>query len=242
MPVIKAVLFDLDGTLLDRDETFRRFLRSQARRRPDLIPAHVAPSYAAAAMEIDRDGYQPMEVVFNRIAGFLLGDPNKAKALFRDFRDRFPEECVAMEGAEDTVHALKERGLKTGLITNGFEGIQQRKVRKLSFLDRFDAVLLAEFEGFRKPDPAIFRRALERLEVRPGEAVFVGDNPEVDVRGAKGAGLWSVWMRTNHWPEPDESDATIDALSEVLAVVEGLGREEAQLRWGDLGQPTGPAE
>ncbi|MGI9628743.1 MAG: HAD family hydrolase [Longimicrobiales bacterium] len=228
MPVIKAVLFDLDGTLLDRDETFRRFLESQARRHPDLVPARQIPSYVAGAMEIDGDGYEPMDVVFSRIAESLLGDPSKASCLFDEFRARFPEECVPTEGAEDAVQALEQLGLKTGLITNGSEGIQQRKVQKLSFIARFDAVLISEFEGLRKPDPAIFERALERLEVQAGEAVYVGDNPEADVRGAKGAGLWSVWMRTGHWPEPEEADAAIDALPELVTVVQGLAQGDAQ--------------
>ncbi|MFT4192684.1 MAG: HAD family hydrolase, partial [Comamonas sp.] len=87
-----------------------------------------------------------------------------------------------------------------------------------------DAILVSEAEGVHKPDPLIFQRALRALGLAAHEAVHVGDHPVNDVAGAHAAGLRTVWLRDNYWPEPPEADATINLLSELPALLaDGLG-------------------
>ena len=65
-----------------------------------------------------------------------------------------------------------------------------------------DAILISEAEGLRKPDAAIFCRAAERVGARPGECLFVGDNPEADIFGAHAAGMKTAWFNPGAvWPE-----------------------------------------
>jgi len=59
-----------------------------------------------------------------------------------------------------------------------------------------------------------------RLDVAPSDCVFVGDNAEADVRGAKGAGMRAVWIRDAWWEEPMEADAVIDEVRELPSVIE----------------------
>lgn len=66
----------------------------------------------------------------------------------------------------------------------------------------FDAVVVSDTVGWRKPAPVIFRVALERLGVEPDEALFVGDRPEIDVAGAHGVGLPVAWLNPEGAPLP----------------------------------------
>jgi putative hydrolase of the HAD superfamily len=94
--------------------------------------------------------------------------------------------------------------------------MQQAKLSALALASAFDAVLISEAEGLSKPDPAIFHRALERLGVAPGHAVFVGDHPDFDVAGARAAGLRAVWRPGSLARPPVAADAAIEHLGDLL--------------------------
>ena len=66
------------------------------------------------------------------------------------------------------------------------------------------------------PDPEIFQRALERCGVEPCQALFVGDHPDVDVAGARRAGLVAVWKFVPYWTLTTENMMTVHRLEEIL--------------------------
>ena len=151
--------------------------------------------YVRTLIELDRDGYAPRNELF---AGTLarVGLPSElAETLLRDYRAGFPNACVLFPDAAATLSALRAAGLKLGLITNGSVRMQSAKLTCLALAPAFDTILISEAEGVSKPDPEIFRRALARLRTGPEHAVFVGDHTEVDVCGARGAGMKAVWRR-----------------------------------------------
>jgi putative hydrolase of the HAD superfamily len=82
----------------------------------------------------------------------------------------------------------------------------------------FRHYLISEQEGIDKPDPRIFRRALERCGVSACESMFVGDHPEIDIQGAKSAKLVPVWKAMPYWHQPKDV-LTIYELSELLPLV-----------------------
>jgi HAD superfamily hydrolase (TIGR01662 family) len=121
-----------------------------------------------------------------------------------------------------TLSALRSAGLRLGLITNGSVSMQSRKLECLSLSSSFDTILISAAEGISKPDPEIFQRALERLEANAPESVFVGDHPEVDISGARSAGMRAIWRRDSTVSRVVETDATIDEVHDLLDML-GLG-------------------
>ena len=75
-------------------------------------------------------------------------------------------------------------------------------------------------EGIEKPDPAIFRLALERSGIDPGEAVYVGDHPRIDVEGARAVGMDAVLIdRRERYPGFEGK--RIETLEHLLPILEG---------------------
>ncbi|MGY8823210.1 MAG: HAD family hydrolase [Candidatus Latescibacterota bacterium] len=123
-----------------------------------------------------------------------------------------------MPGAKETLSALRVRGLKTAIITNGGTRTQNTKIDLLGLRDLVDAVVISEAAGIKKPAARIFAMALEQVEVEASAAVFVGDHPNNDVLGAQRAGLTAVWMRDYHtWPQNEsEPQWQVDRLIDIL--------------------------
>jgi len=213
---IQAVVFDLDGTLLDRRRSFEQFARDQWDRFVNSLQPADREQYVRTLIELDRDGYAPRKSLFTgAIARF--GIPLEvADALLNDYRAGFPSACVLFPDASQTLSCLRTSGLKLGLITNGSLRMQSRKLHCLALAPMFDTILISEAEGISKPDPQIFHRALERLDTSPARAVFVGDHPEVDVAGARAAGMHTIWRRDPDRPRPIEADGVIDEVSDLL--------------------------
>jgi HAD superfamily hydrolase (TIGR01509 family) len=119
----------------------------------------------------------------------------------------------------ELLDALRDRGLKVGLISNVFDppSLMRGLFAELGLLERLDAVALSAEVGKRKPHPAIFQSALEQAGVLPAEAVMVGDRLREDVGGAQGVGLAAIQAA---WFERDGSGAAVpSAIAETPADV-----------------------
>ena len=145
--------------------------------------------YVQTLIERDRDGYSPRESLFTGL-GTQFGLPSGvAETLLNDYRAGFPNSCVLFPDAVGTLSCLRASGLRLGLITNGSIHMQRRKLECLALSPLFDTILISDAEGVSKPDREIFHRALERLDTHPAQAAFVGDHPDLDVAGARAAGM-----------------------------------------------------
>jgi putative hydrolase of the HAD superfamily len=219
---LRAVLFDLDGTLLNRRETFRCHIERQVARLADVF----APAGAVdldRMIAIDDNGNCPRGDFYRRIESEFGLVPGASSRLLADFEAQFPETCIPAANLYVTLEALRSAGLRLGLITNGRLSVQGRKVDGLDIRRFLEVVLISESIGVRKPDPRIFAEALFQMGVSPASAMYVGDNPEVDVVGAKRSGLLAIWKRDRYWAEPEDVDGVIDDLVELLPLVLGRG-------------------
>ena len=211
---IDAVVFDLDGTLFDRRETFRRHVELQARRLGDLF-AGVGTAGLERIVTLDANGTLPRSVFFRQVETELGLPAGSWSRLRDDFEAHFPEDCVPAPHLHSTLETLRAAGLKLGLITNGRMVMQTRKIDGLGIRNLFGTVVISEATGIRKPDPRIFAQAVNALDVDPALAVYVGDNPEADIAGAKASGLLAIWKRDGFWPGVAAADWVIDDLAEI---------------------------
>lgn len=124
-------------------------------------------------------------------------------------------------GTLDVLATLRERGMKLGMITNGFAETHYEKLELLGLQSAFDAVLCADEVGMVKPDPKIFLHACELLGTPPARAAMVGDRYFRDVIGARDAGLFTVYINVHSERIPAEAapDASVHGIREVLAVL-----------------------
>ena len=220
---IQAVVFDLDGTLLDRRRSFERFVRNQWERFAHCLQTADQEQYVQILVELDRDGYAPRTSLFTGLITRFRLPPGVAETLLDDYRAGFPSACLLFPDAAETLSCLRTSGLKLGLITNGSIRMQSRKLQCLALSPLFDTILISDAEGISKPDRQIFHRALERLDTTPAQAVFVGDHPELDVAGARAAGMQAVWRRDPSVSRMVEADCVIEELADLLTWL-GLGR------------------
>jgi putative hydrolase of the HAD superfamily len=216
-PEIRAVLFDLDHTLWERDAAVCRLFAAQHTAFPALATAP-RDEYVKRIMMLDEHGAADKEAMYEQVVREFGLEPWIADALRTHFWANYKNYFEPVPDAFRVLNALRAAGLKTGIITNGTMAAQDAKISGLGLAPLMDVILISEREGIRKPDRAIFQRAVDRLGVRSGAAWFVGDHPEFDVRGAAEAGLTAVWVRS--WAEAaPEATHTISALGELLPLL-----------------------
>jgi len=126
---------------------------------------------------------------------------------------------VPVPGAVETIAALRERGLKTGLITVCSEDVVSLWA-ETDFHGLFDAEVFSAAGGLRKPDPQIYGIALEKLGVEAKDAMFVGDGANDELGGAERVGMTAIGVDspTGELPE-DWNGLRIRELPELLKLV-----------------------
>lgn len=219
---MKAILFDLDDTLLSRRAAVKRmFQRIQSRWYGAALPAEALGRFLAW----DGDGYGSKPDMF---AALFAAYPPKRSMAIEDalaLWDREFPSCFALPPEHRVwLVALRER-YRLAIVTNGATQVQWAKVRQTDLQELVDAVIVSEEAGFWKPDARIFQLALERLGVAPEEALFVGDNLKNDIAGAQAAGMRAVWIRPEG-ARRDENilpDAEITELTQLDGVLDGVG-------------------
>jgi putative hydrolase of the HAD superfamily len=199
-PRTMTVLFDAGGVLLDLDYAFLKRLL-EARHVATTIGG-LSESESLARTAIDRrvrDGGRTSEAWrdYFRILLTRVGAPPEGTEEIIDTlaeaHERVGLWTVAIDGAVATVRALKEAGHRLGVVSNA-EGRVERDLDGAGFAGLFETVVDSHVVGVEKPDPGIFRIAMERMSVSPGTAVYLGDVPAVDVAGARAAGLTPVLL------------------------------------------------
>ncbi len=214
--MIRAVFFDLDGTLYDRDAVMQKLVEEQFEVFRESLGDIGKSQFVQRILDLDAHGYGDDPFLYERVVSEWGLGPGLAGRLVRYFREHYDRHCSLSDDAWATLHTLRASGKKLGVITNGPIEWQQKTLACLGLDSFFDTVLISELEGLSKPDRHIFARALERCHVSPAEALFVGDHPRIDVAGAQAAGLTAAWKRVPYWELTVEGALTIDRLSDVL--------------------------
>jgi putative hydrolase of the HAD superfamily len=124
--------------------------------------------------------------------------------------------CSTAADAHRTLGRLRRAGLRLGVVSNS-DGRVEVALTAAGLRDYFDVIIDSALVGTEKPDPAIFRAALAALKVAPEEAIHVGDLYEVDVLGARAAGVEAVWFAPGQSAAADcRSVRSLGALADDL--------------------------
>lgn len=194
--MIEAVLFDLDDTLYPEEEFVRSGFRAVGR---ELESRGLCSGARASELFVTIHKGEGRDAVLDKGLRRLGLSPTLASELVATYRAHDPVQLTLFPGVSELLRRLR-MVVKVGVVTDGWLGVQKRKVAALGLEDQVDAVFCSDELGraLWKPDPAPFLGCLDRLGgVKPERAVFVGDNPARDVAGALAAGLRPVLLRTD---------------------------------------------
>ncbi|MGI6244786.1 MAG: HAD family hydrolase [Pseudochelatococcus sp.] len=221
---VSAVMFDLDETLFNRSDSLRAFVENQFSGRA-LGNLGNLRAVGDRFLALDRRGRTSKREVYDALLA-ETGFPDSAASatLFDDYETNAWRFARAFDGMAELLSWLANSGRRTAIVSNGQTHIQLRSLLALN-LDRLvNTYLISEQEGCRKPEPAIFRRAAERLGVSVVDCVFVGDSPEADMIGARSLNMKTIWFPNGAvWPEHYDwqPDAVIGSLPEIRDLIEG---------------------
>lgn len=244
MPIIQAVLFDLGGTLLHYEHppenTFeaingrvlRGFLKVAMQSGvkvsdPELAGRAVARMAAALEAKAKRTHYsnQAETVVREGLEAVGVRMPEK---VFGDAMAAYYEVISAAvepvgDNTADVLSRLSDEGRLLGVVSNTLwaPDIHDADLARFGLLDFLPVRVYSSRAGYIKPDERIFRQALDRFDVAPAEAVFVGDKIAVDVVGPQKIGMRAILV-TCPWRDEHSDEVTPDARLESLDELPGL--------------------
>ena len=231
MPPLRAVLFDWGGTLtwfhsIDMIDGWRVAAQVLA---PDRVD-EVAKALLAAENEVWARTTSTLrsattaEVLRNAsvATGLPVDDVLHDEAILR-YLEHWSPTTRAREDAQPMLEALRSRGLRTGLLSNTHwpQQVHEEWLERDGLLHLLDARIYTSELEHVKPHPEAFNALLAAVDVRPAQAIFVGDRLHDDISGAAALGMRTVWVRNDAVPKADVvPDAVIGELKELLDVVD----------------------
>jgi putative hydrolase of the HAD superfamily len=231
---LAGVVFDLDDTLHDDTRAYQSAAREVAE---EIAAAHgvdaekVLAAYIQSASRYWRAlGVEHLrtpiadsryELWTDGLAAVGIHDAATVRAATLRYGDCRRKYYSPFPGALELLDTLRKRGLKLGLITNGFAETHYEKLELLGLERAFDAVLCADEVGMVKPDPRIFLHACELLATPPERTAMVGDRYFRDIVGARDAGLFTVYLDVHEEKIPPDKapDVRVKGIEEVLSAL-----------------------
>jgi HAD superfamily hydrolase (TIGR01549 family) len=206
--VCKAVIFDYIGTLVNcrnysMDASKLNLYNALVAEGFDINENKFMATYGLAHENYRKVRYEQLKEVTNTIwvaealcnLGFeVTADDPRIKAALNVFFQDFIDTLELREGAKKLIKQAQQRG-KVALISNfTYAPVIYKSLRALGISEFFSLVVVSDDVGWRKPSSHIFQTALNKLQIRASEAVYIGDSPNEDIKGAKTAGLKTVFV------------------------------------------------
>jgi putative hydrolase of the HAD superfamily len=239
----RAMLIDMDDTILSAygrpeiawNDIAAEFAGEFAPLPPQQVAAAILASarrfWAAAEPEwrlkLDQARREVVAGGFAALAAAGYAAPSGDLAIrladrFTAYRD---EQMFVFPGAHDAIDALKARGVKLALVTNGAAGTQRAKVERFALTHRFDHIQIEGEHGFGKPDERAYLHAMQALGVTAAETWMVGDNLEWEVEVPQRLGIYAIWIDVHGEGLPAESTVRPDRIIRSLTELLPVGRE-----------------
>jgi 2-haloalkanoic acid dehalogenase type II len=216
----RAVLFDLGSTLMKNEnpsEVYRKILKAYGVEvsLDKAAEAHNKNEKRHDSEEMARLG-QEYWIKWNLRILKMLGIRENREFYARKIDEQWWEysKLEVYPDAIETLTQLQRRKIKTGIVTNGLEKDCKHILPKLGLTAYFDVVVAVDSCGNAKPNKEIFLYAVDSLNVRPNETIFIGDSLRFDYEGAKNAGLKPLLI--DREGKVTENVETIRSLATVL--------------------------
>ena len=236
--VPKAIIFDLDDTIISYDSVTEQVWKDVCRRYASGVNGLDAESlYQAigrarewywADPERHRLGrlnlFSARREVLKLALSYLDFDlPDLANKIADTFSIERDEAAFLFPGAVDTLTFLKQNGRRLALITNG--AMQRAKLHRFGLEPFFDSILIEGEFGCGKPDSRVFTHTLQKLAINAADAWMVGDDLGRDLAPCKPLGIYTVWvdwkgagLPSSGKVKPDKIIANISELSQILDI------------------------
>ena len=237
MPKFKAIFFDLDGTLWDTGACADHALdivieQHMADLLPDAEPEEIKVRFNAALLKQLHGGRLSGGVELLRsgrfrtlLEGYGVWDDALTRQLTATYNKalRMTMETYVRDGVPEILRCLRQAGIVLGILTSGTPAPRRRVVKTLGVEDLVDHLLIAEVEGYTKPDPRLFGRIVDLVGAPRQQILYVGDNPITDVLGARRAGIPVAWLREEGQMLPEgvpEPDYVLESLHGIIKIAE----------------------
>jgi putative hydrolase of the HAD superfamily len=228
---LEVVLFDLDDTLHDDTYAYQSAAEEVAR---EVAAEHGIDALALKdAYVAEAEGFwhrlsaADLRTKLSRVRASMwsnalqsvgLRDEHLAQRSAERYNAYRSKYYNLFPGAVELLRALRERGMRLGIVTNGLSETHRDKIALLQIGEYFDAIFLSDEVGMVKPDPLLFAHACRVLGGAPAAAAMVGDRYDRDIRGAADAGLFTVWFNVRPEklpPGAPSPDATCTSIAEI---------------------------
>ena len=222
--MFKAVLFDLDNTLID----FSKMKKLSSEAAISAMIESGLPLEEKEAMEklYKMYGKHGMENqnIFETFLEEVMGNIDykilaNAVVAYRRVKDGH---LVTYPHVNSTLIKLKEAGLKLGIVSDAPRMQAWLRLASLNLTDFFDVVVTLDDTGHLKPSEMPFKQAIKKLSVGAKEILFVGDNPERDIAGAKKVGMKTALAKYGQYVEGGEkADFDLKSIGDIVKIVAG---------------------
>ena len=235
-PVPKAILFDLDDTILAEgspDECWQGICQTFA----PMIEGLSSKGLFTAVVESrdwfwsdperTREGRLDLvsarrAIVSSAFSRLGVGSRTVANEMADSYTVTREEELKPCPGAIETLLHLKNDGVRSALITNGAGESQRAKIDRFQLGPLFDLILIEGERGIGKPDERVYLHALEQLNALPSETWMVGDNLEWEVAAPQRLGIFGIWVDPTGKGLPESSAVRPDHIIRTLPELQHL--------------------
>ncbi len=234
-PLPPAILFDLDDTILSfgvlADDAWKRVVEHYIPQLPGIATETLLPALLEqrdwywSDPERHRRGRLGIDDAYGEIVRHAFGllgitEAGVARRLAEAYGKERGSEIKPFPGAVDTLRAIRDKGVKMALVTNGDRETQRGKIDDHNLERFFDCIIVEGEFGVGKPNDEVYLHAMQTLGVGPNETWMVGDNFEWEVVAPKRLGLTAIWVdsRAEGLPAapPVLPDRIISSITELI--------------------------
>lgn len=221
--MIRAVVFDLDNTLMDFMKMKRRAIEEAI---PAMVDAGLEITTEKANMMID-EIYKEKGIEYQKVFDEFLGkvlkkvDYKILSAGIVAYRRAREASLIPYPHVYSTLYSLLKMGIKMGILSDAPVKEAWLRLAYLNFHQIIDTVVTFDDTGVRKPDPKPFKLLLKKLNVEPSEALMVGDWVERDVIGAAKVGMKTAYARYGDTfnTKSHTADYELNDISELVDII-----------------------